>query len=679
MKNSPYSRYILIWALIPMLIVFGCSSDPSDPDDGDTPQDQVGVINNAGSWVNEAAEDTSRVSDGNQETTFYEDGTIWTCETTHVSLEESPEKFMLANSFVEIWPGAILQGNSLANDPPTAVRPRRGSGGVVIDIITGESETNSAEFDEVTKISMMEALNNIIGERIILPARFSLEVTKIESMESLRLALGLKVETFSTEIEGQLSFSTESHYSRYVVTLVQPFYQMQFVPPSSLDDWFHPEVTVDELQQDMGPGNPPVYVSSVTYGRKVHILVESTSSETEMEAHLEAHYEAVTTVDATIDMELEERMENMKISAYVWGGSASHSDYSNPSAESVQTLLTGDQQIQTGLMLSYTLKDIRNGETVQVKMATEYDVEECSPLGVGLSDKVFEYNADDVVTALFPWWQYDDGNNFQRSFTYDYTTKRFIRGSMGMCVNMDMVTSWPSAFPGGATLTGGAPNTLPIKIASDSPNQTVGPVVMFLSGFGLRTQLPFPGGDFAQNDYTIFLVMSGGRSEYGLDRRDVVCEPWPNGSYTCYNTPTTFMYAPDRTGPGFEGRNLMFGWQEDNLQWAHSGEPGPSYEHTDYAPSQEYKVYCLRYVKNHVGEMTTSIFINGVQTHELEEGELAEIEQLSGLILGSDKATELESGLISTINLRLMEGYAGAVTNDIVLQHSADLAAQEGL
>lgn len=686
MRNIAPERIILTILFITTVVVIGCSSDPTGPEVRGEPADLTAVINNAGDWENETPLPESREPDGAPETTPFEDGTIWSCTSTQVNLEQAPESFLLNASFPEIWPGSVLQGNSLADDPPTAVRPRRGNGGVTIDIITGETETNSAVFDEVTKPSMVEALNAIIANRDILPKRFTFSVTKVDSRESMRLAMGVKVSTFASEFEGKMNFNTDRNYTRYVISLVQPFYVMEFNAPTRLSDWFHEDVTTAELGQDMGPGNPPVYVSTVTYGRKVNILVESTSDESEMRSELDIHYNAVTDVDATIDLELTERVENLHIVATVWGGDAPESAFTNPSATSVQDLMGATQTISTGLMLSYTLKDIKNGETVKVKMGTEYTVNDCIPLGVGMENKMFAYSADDVDVLPNFFWKTPSSSTFQRYFAFNESTQRFMRGDGAPCHTMTLVTGWPAdaSTPGAATLGGGDPHTRPqLLFDGDSPTQSVGKVVQFMSGFGLKTGLTIPGEMLVDKDYTMFFVMSGGRGVYGLDRKNVFCQnvntPGGMGPYDVTNHPNTVMYAPAKMGPGFEGSNLMLGWSGNNFIWEHSGEIGGSYPATELTPSREYKVYCVRYVQNHAGGLKTSIFVNGILEKELSEGELDHINQLSGLVLGANHSSTIESGTISTIRLRMFEGYEGAVTDELIAERSSALALSEHL
>ena len=67
---------------------------------------------------------------------------------------------------------------------------------------------------------------------------------------------------------------------------------MAFDPPMGSEGVFGPNVRATDLAPYMGPGNPPVYVSSVTYGRRFFLLIESTSSVTEMKASIQASYDA---------------------------------------------------------------------------------------------------------------------------------------------------------------------------------------------------------------------------------------------------------------------------------------------------------------------------------------------------------------------------------------------------
>ena len=70
----------------------------------------------------------------------------------------------------------------------------------------------------------------------------------------------------------------------------------------------------------MGPGNPPVYVSSITYGRMVIFTFESTYSSEELGAALEFAYRGGVDVSGQVSVTYKDIISNSKITAYILGG-----------------------------------------------------------------------------------------------------------------------------------------------------------------------------------------------------------------------------------------------------------------------------------------------------------------------------------------------------------------------
>jgi len=77
-----------------------------------------------------------------------------------------------------------------------------------------------------------------------------------------------------------MSFSEEK--TRMLVKLHQSYYTMVYDDPAGLDGVFTPDITVNDLRNYSGNGNPICYISSVTYGRVFYLLYESDASEEEL-------------------------------------------------------------------------------------------------------------------------------------------------------------------------------------------------------------------------------------------------------------------------------------------------------------------------------------------------------------------------------------------------------------
>ena len=62
-----------------------------------------------------------------------------------------------------------------------------------------------------------------------------------------------------------------------LVELKEEYYTMSFVTPTSVEAFFDPSLTAEELQTKIGPDNPVAFIKSVTFGRIFYLLYESTS------------------------------------------------------------------------------------------------------------------------------------------------------------------------------------------------------------------------------------------------------------------------------------------------------------------------------------------------------------------------------------------------------------------
>ena len=86
----------------------------------------------------------------------------------------------------------------------------------------------------------------------------------------------------------ELGVSGSEEKTKMVLRLVQKFYTVVFEHPRYPEDVFSKDVTRRELERWMGPGNPPVFVSSVNYGRMLFAVLESDLSERELRASFNA-------------------------------------------------------------------------------------------------------------------------------------------------------------------------------------------------------------------------------------------------------------------------------------------------------------------------------------------------------------------------------------------------------
>ena len=281
-----------------------------------------------------------------------------------------------------IFPGGLLQGNSLGDASPNPIGVKRAGGTISTDIIDG-NQYSSITVDEVGKGSVTQAINDIIASSSgIVPANFTFDYNSIQSKEEFAMELGVDVETAFVEIEGKLKLDFESQVNRYYVRLEQSFYTMSFDMPTSYDEVFSPAVTPEELAKYVQPGNPACYISDVTYGRIFYMVIESSSSKSEMDAAISGSYNGVgVEVNADLAVEKMSKLENLKITVFAFGGETEETfaAIGQNNIHDLKAVLGRAADIRSGKALSYVVKSVYDNQVVATQLATKYDIVNCTP------------------------------------------------------------------------------------------------------------------------------------------------------------------------------------------------------------------------------------------------------------------------------------------------------------
>ena len=391
-KNTVYVSIAL--ALLTMS--FSCSkdepaNDPNDPSNltfeeviasggeiDSYPLSRTTEVINEGEPMNE---DYDREEDGETITERF------ICSTQTVSVLDGNGQFPLFDTSADvIYPGSLLQGATLSNATPSPIVVDRAGGTISYNLNNGNL-SSSFTVEEVRKSTIQDGMNNIIANAgDVVPANFQLDIVQIESESQLALELGIEVETFTTQVSSDMSFSTEQTFNRTLVKLNQSYYTMSFDLPTSLDDIFAPTVTPQQLDVYVQDNNPATFISSVTYGRIFYMLIESTSSREEMDAKLDLAYGAFNnSLEAELGVSAMEELSDLKIKVIAYGGDAAGSFQlaGETNISDIANKLAESTDIRAGLPLSYVVRSVeRPDQIVGVELATEYDIVNCELKGV---------------------------------------------------------------------------------------------------------------------------------------------------------------------------------------------------------------------------------------------------------------------------------------------------------
>lgn len=309
------------------------------------------------------------------------------CTSKTLSVLDGNGQFPLFDTASDVvYPGSLLQGKTISNATPSPILVPRAGGTVSYNLNNGNLNS-SFTVDEVKKSTIQNGMNTIIanaGE--VVPANFQLEIEQIESESQLALELGIDVQTYTTQVSADMSFSSEQEFNRTLVKLTQSYYTMSFDLPTSLDQIFGSNVTPQQLSTYVQPDNPATFISSVTYGRIFYMLIESTSSRQEMSAKLNLAYGAFNnSAEGNLSVNAMQELNNLKIKVIAYGGDSKGTFQlaGETNIQAIANKLAESTDIRAGLPLSYVIRSVeRPDKIVGTELATEYDIIECELRGI---------------------------------------------------------------------------------------------------------------------------------------------------------------------------------------------------------------------------------------------------------------------------------------------------------
>ena len=453
------------------------------------------------------------------------------CTTKNYDFGEAKGSFFNYNPNAEvIVPGIALHGNSLGKGTPDKLLARRGGGAIAISVPIGATSPR-IELEEVTVTKSLAAINHIIASTPnVVPGNLDIQVIQVEAKEQLNTHVGAKLSWLPFfDSGGSLDFSTDKEYNRVLVMLTHRFYTMVFDRPSSIDAFFHSDVTPGDLQNKMRPYDPPVYISSVTYGRLFFLLFESTSHKDTMKKTINATFAFMLEIGGDANETRIKKLDNLVTRTWSLGGKgdevlrAALSD----NLDDLKNYLAASVDIRTGEPLSYQVRSVRSDRIVKNGVATQYSVENCEFVSAPVPDPIVWFVAEKDKMVI------DNRGDFGEivlKWSDDATGNDAIL-EPGGAFNLP---SYQENFLHGA----GAVEFTSAKISG-------------FGGFAVMDRLNFSGSGFRNTDYTVTAVLNW--NPYARSSR-MSTELSPDSVFCFINS----LAGSDGIQLGFKGRGEVY-------------------------------------------------------------------------------------------------------------------------
>jgi thiol-activated cytolysin len=289
-----------------------------------------------------------------------------------------------------LYPGAIVSADSVLTGLFTQiVLPRNPETiSVSLENLAGSKQ---ADVKDPSLASYRDALSSVLSQEITgsTPANLYSEIEEVHSKEQLDMALGVQASwgLGLASVKTSFDFSKQEVKSRYVVRYTQAYYTVDLDAPPAPSSLFAPTVSLADVQGKMDETRPPVYVSSVTYGRMVLFTFESEYSSQEMGAALDFAYSGGVDVKGDVSITYKDMISKSKITAFILGGDAGAAVQTIDSYEALIAFIKSGgnySRESPGAPIAYKLNYLKDNSPARMSFTTDYSVKDC----VRVSQKV---------------------------------------------------------------------------------------------------------------------------------------------------------------------------------------------------------------------------------------------------------------------------------------------------
>ncbi|MFN8509401.1 MAG: thiol-activated cytolysin family protein [Deinococcaceae bacterium] len=323
-----------------------------------------------------------------------------TCTTKSYSLTSTPEKVVMLNPTAgQLYPGAIIQGKSYYGGNPTVLPVRRADLTISDDLAY---PGNTVVVKKPTMSAYMEAYNTMLkaakDNNVSPQGNIFFDSTEIKNTETafVKLDVSAKFSKQSVGIVG--SFDHSDELTTLTAVFQQRAHTISIDTPEGPADFFDPAYTLSDLKAlepsgQIGMDNPPVYVSSVTYGRILIFSMTSKEKKADLQAALNYLYgEACSKEDKASDpkckvgnsgvsVELEAKykkiLKESQVRVVAYGGNPSNIEALIKSAK-LSDYFSSTNTLDQFVPTSYVLRSFNNS-IAKIAETTNYSVQECTP------------------------------------------------------------------------------------------------------------------------------------------------------------------------------------------------------------------------------------------------------------------------------------------------------------
>jgi thiol-activated cytolysin len=295
-----------------------------------------------------------------------------------------------------IWPGALVQGDSLSSGILAAINVERTPLTLLLSTLgipSGVSVTPQKFLNvfHPNAASVEAARSDLVQQGFVVPAKLAQVFKQFYSLDHAMMELGASASYLGSSIKAQLSSEKFSSQSNVMVAFTQEYYTIAADAPTSPISYFGETVTKETLQPYSDTSvNPVTYVQSVTYGRLALLLATSTVSYDDLERSISAAVRFATgSADAHYGDSEKKIVTESDVKMLLLGGKPDSALVLIPTTQEAltamsqwlnQPITSTPKDIQLGVPISYRVNYLRDNQVARLSFTTSYHRVQSSPI-----------------------------------------------------------------------------------------------------------------------------------------------------------------------------------------------------------------------------------------------------------------------------------------------------------
>ncbi|MBN4050216.1 thiol-activated cytolysin family protein [Desulfobulbus sp. AH-315-M07] len=310
-----------------------------------------------------------------------QEGELYCSYARHTETASFEEFVAFQPNSATLWPGVVVIGADAEHGllTPVGVGLAPVTFSMSLENIAGSPV---GTMDAPSLSAFREERNRILSSDVTgaTAAALDFSISEIHSESQLSIEIGADVSwPGGADVSATFGFGSEQNRTKILVNFTQAYYTVDADTPLRPSDFFSADTTVDDLSAYAGDGSPPMYVQSITYGRRVIFSIEASRSAQEIHAALSASYQTAAEVGGELAIEHRTVLEEATIHAFVLGGSAEDASGIIDGYEGLKKYITSGANYSDdspGAPIAYKLAYLDNAVT-ELSFTTEYAERNC--------------------------------------------------------------------------------------------------------------------------------------------------------------------------------------------------------------------------------------------------------------------------------------------------------------